>query len=149
MRLRLERQTRFPRDAVYAWWTDFAGDDHLRPGSPAKSVREIVRRDGNELWIRDRASRPLPMSIEEHVTLHPPNGYDVRARYPGADVAYGYRFEPGGRGTAVTLEVDVQPRGLGHVLVPLTTWWWRRYAARDLDFHLEEMNRDLAGFASD
>jgi hypothetical protein len=88
------------------------------------------------------------VSIEEHVTLHPPDGYAVRARYPGAEVGYAYRFEPGGRGTVVVVEVDVQPRGLGRILVPLTAWWWRRYAARDLDFHLDEMNRELTGLAS-
>jgi hypothetical protein len=144
VRFRLERLTRFPHDAVYAWWTDFREDDHVQPGSPATSVREILRRQGNEVWLQDRATRPIRVTIEEHVTLDPPNGYAVEARYPGADVEYAYRFEPTGDGTRIVLKVSVRPRGLGRVLVPLLKWWWRRYAARDLDFHLAEMERELA-----
>lgn len=143
MRLRLERRTSIPRDSAYAWWTDFREDDHGSSGSPAKSVRDIVQRSDNEVWLRDRAVRPVHVTIGEHVTLDPPNGYAVDARYPGADVAYAYRFESAERDTRIVLEVSVRPRGLGYVLVPLTAWWWRRYAARDLDFHLREMERDL------
>lgn len=88
----------------------------------------------------------MRMTIEEHVTLDPPSGYVVEAQYPGADVAYAYRFEPSeGGGTRIVLEVFVQPRGFGRILVPFTAWWWRRYAERDLDFHIEEMDRDLSG----
>lgn len=146
MRLRLERRTLLPQDAVYAWWTDFRPDDHERSGSPARSVREILRDQGDEVWLRDRAVRPIRVTIEEHVIRRPPDGYSVEARYPGADVAYSYRFEPVDRGTKIVLEASVRPRGLGQVLVPLTAWWWRRYAVRDLDFHLREMERDLGGF---
>jgi hypothetical protein len=144
MRFRFEQLNRFPRDAVYAWWTDFREDDHVRPGSPATSVREILRRQGHEVWMRDRATRPVRVTIDEHVTLDPPNGYAVEARYPGADVEYAYRFEPTADGTRIVLDVSVHPRGFGRILIPLTAWWWRRYTARDLEFHLEEMARDLS-----
>jgi hypothetical protein len=87
------------------------------------------------------------MTIDEHVTLDPPNGYAVEARYPGADVRYAYRFDPLDNGTHVTLEVEVQPRGLGRIVVPLTAGWWRRYAARDFVYHLEQMNREFEGRA--
>jgi hypothetical protein len=83
------------------------------------------------------------VTIDEHVTLDPPNGYLVEARYPGADVRYAYRFDPQDKGTRVTLDVDVQPRRLGRILVPLTAGWWPRYAARDFDYHLVEMTREL------
>jgi hypothetical protein len=143
MRFKMDRVVPFPRDAVFAWWTDFQVDDHRDPGSPARSTRIILRRSGNEIWLRDRATRPAPVTIDEHVTLDPPSGYTVEARYPGADVWYAYRFDPQERGTRVTLEADVQPRGLGRILVPLTAAWSRRYAARDLDYHLEQMAADL------
>ena len=87
------------------------------------------------------------MTIDEHVTLDPPNGYAVEARYPGADVRYAYRFDPHDSGTHVTLEVEVRPRGFGRIFVPLTAAWARRYAARDLDFHLEQMAREFEGRA--
>lgn len=96
------------------------------------------------MWLQDRAARPIRVTIDEHVTLDPPNGYAVRARYPGADVEYAYHFEPDGDGTRIVLEASVRPRGLGHFLIPVTSWWWRRYAARDLDFHLAEMAQDLS-----
>jgi len=143
MRLALDRVVPFPRDSVFAWWTDFREDDHQHPNSPARSTRRILRRSGNEIWLRDRATRPAPVTIDEHVTLDPPNGYAVAARYPGADVRYAYRFNPHDNGTLVTVDIDVQPRRLGRILVPLTATWWRRYAARDFDYHLEEMNREL------
>jgi hypothetical protein len=143
MRFKMDRVVPFPRDAVFAWWTDFQEDDHRDPGSPARSTRIILRRSGNEIWLRDRATRPVPVTIDEHVTLDPPSGYTVEARYPGADVWYAYRFDPQEGGTRVTLEADVQPRGLGRILVPLTAAWSRRYAARDLDYHLEQMTVDL------
>ena len=46
-------------------------------------------------------------------------------------------------GTTIILAASVQPRGLGRIVLPLTAWWWRRYAERDLDFHLWEMEQDL------
>jgi Polyketide cyclase / dehydrase and lipid transport len=144
MRLRLERSTGAPREAVYAWWTDFREDDHLRPGSPARSIRTILQRQSDEVWLQDRATRPIRVTIDEHVTLDAPNGYAVRARYPGADVEYAYRFEPTGDGTRILLEVSMHPRGLGHLLIPLTALWWRRYVARDFDFHMAQMTQDLS-----
>ncbi len=143
MRLTLERTVPFPRDSVFAWWTDFREDDHSHADSPARSTRLIVRRNGNEVWLRDRATRPAPVTIDEHVTLNPPNGYAVEARYPGADVRYTYRFDTEGDGTRVTVDVGVRPRHIGRILIPLAAAWWRRYAERDLDFHLEAMRRDL------
>src|SRR5438445_11280133 len=139
----VERTTPFPRDAVSAWWTDFRTDDHQHPGSPATSTRTILRRTGNEIWLQDRATRPMRVTIEEHVILDPPNGYAVDARYPAADVRYTYRFDAEGAGTRVTLDVDVRPRHVGWILIPLATPWWRRYTERDLDFHLREMERDF------
>lgn len=144
MRLTLERTVPFPRESVFAWWTDFRADDHLHADSPARSTRLIVRRSGNELWLRDRATRPAPVTIDEHVTLDPPNGYAVEARYPGADVRYTYRFDAEGDGTRVIVDVGVRPRHIGRILIPLGAAWWRRYAERDLDFHLREMDRDLS-----
>jgi hypothetical protein len=144
MRLRIERFARFSRDAVYAWWTDFREDDHVRPGSPAASVREIRQRQGTEVWLRDRATRPILVTIDEHVTLDPPNGYTVKARYPGADVEYAYRFEPTVEGTTIVLDASVSPRGIGRLLIPLTAWWWRGYASRDFDFHMAHMAQDLS-----
>lgn len=143
MDLRVERAVAFPSSRVYAWWTDFQPRDHGGIGSPARATREIVRREGQEVWLRDRATRPMRMTIDEHVTLEPPMGYTVEARYPGADVRYAYRFEPLDRGTRVVLEVAVRPRMVGRILVPLTAWWWRRYASRDLDYHLARMADDL------
>ena len=144
MKLRIERVVRFPRDAVYAWWTDFREDDHRGPDSVARSDRIILRREGNEIWLRDRATRPARVTIDEHVTLDPPNGYAVATRYPGAEVRYEYRFEPVDAGTRIVLEVRVHPRHVGRILVPLTRPWWRRYAERDTDSHLREMGRDFA-----
>jgi len=143
MRYRLDRKTPFPQEAVFAWWTDFREDDHQHPGSPAASMRFVLRRTGNEIWLKDRATRPMRVTIQEHVIVNPPLGYAVEARYPAADVRYAYRFNPHDNGTLVTVDIDVQPRRLGWILVPLTAGWWRRYAARDLDYHLGEMNREL------
>jgi hypothetical protein len=145
MKLRIERIVPFPRDSVYAWWTGFRGDDHHGPGSVARSEQTILRREGNEVRLRDRATRPARATIEEHVTLDPPTGYAVEARYPGAEVRYEYRFKPLDGGTRIVLEAYVRPRHVGWIVVPLTQPWWRRYAERDTDAHLREMNRDLGG----
>ncbi len=145
MIVRLERIVPFPRDAVYAWWTDFRPDDHPGRPSPATSSREIVRREGHEVWLRDRAARPAPVTLEEHVVLDPPNGYTVEARYPGADAHYEYRFEPTPEGTRILLEAVVRPRHLGRVLLPLFRGRVRRYAERDTDYHLRRMRQDLTG----
>ena len=147
MKFRLDRKTPFSRDAVFAWWTDFREDDHGHPGSPADSTRTILGRTGSEVWLRDRATRPMRVTIEERVFLNPPLGYAVDARYPAADVRYTYRFDAEGDGTRVTLDVDVRPRHVGWILIPLATPWWRRYTERDLDFHLDQMTRELGGRA--
>ncbi len=143
MIVRLERVAPFPRDAVYAWWTDFRPDDHPGRPSPATASREILRRQGTEVWLRDRASRPVPVTVHEHVVLDPPNGYAVEARYPGAEVRYAYRFEPTAEGTRIHLEAVVRPRHVGHLLLPLLRGWAQRYAERDTDFHLRRMGGDL------
>jgi hypothetical protein len=143
MRVRVERGVPFPRDAVYAWWTDFRTDDHRDPSSPASSRREILRRTAHEVWLRDWARRPAPVTVEEHVVLDPPNGYAVEARYPGADVRYAYRFEAAAEGTRVLLTADIRPRHLARLLVPLFRGPIQRYAERDTDFHLRTMARDL------
>ncbi len=145
MIVRIERTVPFPRDAVYAWWTDFREDDHRHSGSPSAATREVIRRRGNEVWLRDRASRPVRMTIEERVILDPPDGYSVDGRYPGATVRYAYRFEPTAEGTKLSLVADVRPRHIGWILVPITRPWWRRYAERDTDFHLQRMVEDLSG----
>jgi hypothetical protein len=148
MNLRLERVVPFPRDAVYAWWTDFREDDHRSRGSPASSRRDIVRREGNEVWLRDHARRPAPVTLTEHVVLDPPNGYAVEARYPGADVRYEYRFETTAEGSRVSLIADIRPRHIGRILVPLLRGRVERYAERDTDFHLRRMAEDLSPRAS-
>ena len=144
MKVRVDRKTPFRQDAVFEWWTDFREDDHQHQGSPATSTRTLLRRSGNEIWLQDRATRPMRVTIEEHVILDPPRGYAVEARYPAADVRYTYRFDAEGGGTRVTLDADVRPRHIGRILIPLTAAWWRRYTERDLDFHLEAMRRDLS-----
>jgi hypothetical protein len=143
MIVRLERLVPFPRDAVYAWWTDFRPDDHPGRPSPATSSREILRREGSEIWLRDRAIRPGPTTVAEHVILDPPNGYVVEARYPGADVRYEYRFERAGETTRIRVDAVIRPRHVGHLLLPLFRGWAQRYAERDTDYHLQQMASDL------
>ena len=145
MIVRVERVAPYPRDAVYAWWTDFREDDHRSRRSPASSHREILRREGDDVWLRDRATRPAPVTLEEHVVLDPPNGYAVTARYPGADVRYTYRFEPAPEGTRISLAAEIRPRHVGHILLPLLRRYAQRYAERDTDFHLRRMGEDLGG----
>ena len=149
MKLRLERVVPFPRDAVYAWWTDFREDDHRSQQSPASSRREILRREGNEVWLRDHGLRPAPVTLDEHVMLDPPNGYAVEARYPGADVRYEYWFDPSANGTRISLVADIRPRHLGRVVLPLFRSRVQRYAERDTDYHLRSMSQDLTSPASD
>ena len=148
MIVRVERTVPFARDAVYAWWTDFREDDHGSRHAPASSHREILRRDGNEVWLRDRATRPAPVNLQEHVVLEPPDGSAVEARYPGADVHYAYRFEATEQGTRISLVADIQPRHVGRILLPLFRGRVERYAARDTDYHLRSMNQDLTSPAS-
>src|SRR5881296_1500759 len=112
-----------------------------RPPASRISRRQHAHDPGAD---RERATRPMRVTIEERVILNPPLGYAVDARYPAADVQYTYRFDAEGDGTRVTLDVDVRPRHIGWILIPLATPWWRRYTERDLDFHLEAMGRDLS-----
>ncbi len=148
MRIHVERTVPFPRGAVYSWWTDFREDDHGSLGSPARSRREILRRSNDEVVLRDRATRPARVTIEAHVTLDPPDGNTVEARYPGADVRYGYRFLPAGKGTRIILDADIRARGIGYVILPFLHRWARRYVERDTDFHLRRMAEDLTPPAS-
>ncbi len=143
MIVRVERVVPFPRDAVYAWWTDFREDDHRDRQSPASSRRTVLLRNGDEVWLRDHATRPAPVTLEEQVALHPPSGYAVRTRYPGAEVRYEYRFDPVSEGTRVALRAEVVPRHLGRILLPLARTRVIRYAERDTDFHLRRMAEDF------
>ncbi len=144
MIVRIERVVPFPRDAVYAWWTDFREDDHRSRDSPASSRREILRRDGDELWLRERARRPAPVTVLEHVTLEPPRGYAVDARYPGVDARYEYRFEAAGETTRIRLTADLAPHHVARLLAFLFRGSIERYAERDTDFHIRQMAADLS-----
>ncbi len=143
MIVRIERVVPFPRDAVYAWWTDFRQDDHASHDSPASSRRDIVRREGNEVWLRERARRPVPITLVEHVTLEPPSGYAVDAHYPGVDARYAYRFEAIGETTRVCLTANLTPHHAARLLVLLFRRAIVRYAERDTDFHIRRMAEDL------
>ena len=143
MIFRAERNLPNATDLVYGWWTDFREDDHHHPGSPVRSRREILRREGREVWLRDKARRPARVTVDAHVTLDPPKGYSVESRYPGADVRYAYRFDSTAEGTKITMTVHIRPRHIGWVLVPLLANRLRRFGERDLDFHIREMARDL------
>src|SRR2546427_13003437 len=109
MKFRVDRKTPFPRDAVFAWWTDFREDDHQHPGSPADSTRMILGRTGNEGWLRDPATRPMRVTIDERVILNPPLRYASDAGYPPPDRQDTYRVHPGGGGAHVTLGLDIGP----------------------------------------
>jgi hypothetical protein len=143
MKFRIERDVPFSRDDVYGWWTDFRQDDHVPQDSPAQSHREVLRTTGNELWMRDHATKPLRVTIEEHVTLEPPNGYRVEAGYPAADVRYAYRFDAIATGTHILLDAELRPRHIGRIVYPLLRAAAIRYSERDTDFHLAQMRRDL------
>ncbi len=139
MKLHVERTVPFSRDDVYAWWTDFTEDDHRGERSPSRARRVVLRREGEEIWIRDHATRPAPVTIEEHVLLHPRSGYVVSARYPAANVRYEYRFEPIREGTRILLTAEIRPRHIGRALLPLFRGRVVRYAERDTDFHVRQM----------
>ena len=143
MIVRVERVVPFPRDAVYAWWTDFREDDHQSRQSPASSHREILRRSDNEVWLRDRARRPAPATVVEHVILEPPDGYRVDARYPAVDVRYEYRFDATPDGTSIHLRADLTPHHIARLLARLFEGSIRDYAERDTDFHIRKMTDDL------
>ncbi len=143
MIVRVERTVPFPRDAVYTWWTDFREDDHLSHHSPASSRREILRREGNQVWLRDRARRPVPLTLDEHVVLDPPNGYAVEVHYPATDVRYNYRFEPTTGGTRIVLLADLTSRHVGRPLARIFAGRILRYAERDTDFHVRRISEDL------
>jgi hypothetical protein len=145
MIVRVERVVPFPRDAVYAWWTDFRPDDHPGRPSPATSAREVLRREGNEIWLRDHARRPAPVTVEERVVLDPPNGYAVTARYPAVDAHYEYRFEATGTGTRVLLLAHLRPHHVMRLLLRVFQGRVQRYAERDTDDHLRRMSEDLRG----
>jgi Polyketide cyclase / dehydrase and lipid transport len=149
MKLRVERTVPFPPDLVYGWWTDFREDDHREDGVPSRARRTIVRRDGEQVWMRDRATRPAPVTIDEHVVLQPRRGYTVTARYPAANVRYEYQFEPVIGGTRIELSAEIYPRHMGRLFLPLFRGRVIRYAERDTDFHLRKMVRDLTHPAPD
>ncbi len=144
MRLTLERTVPFPRDDVYAWWTDFREDDHPGRPSPATSRRTVVGREGREIWLQERATRPAYLTLREHVTLDPPNGYTVSAHYPATDVRYEYRFESTWDGTRIRLVAEARPRHVMRVLLPLFRGRAQRYVERDTDYHVARMVRDLS-----
>ncbi len=148
MIVRVERTVPFPRDAVYAWWTDFREDDHGSRGGPASGLREIIRHAGHEVWLRDRARRPARVTVDEHVVLDPPGGYAVEARYPAADVRYEYRFDAHDSVTRIRLTAEIRARHVGRILLPLLRARIRRYAERDTDYHLHRMALDLSLLAS-
>ena len=149
MKLRIERIVPFPPDVVYAWWTDFREDDHRGDGAPSRARRTILRRDGEQVWLLDQATRPAPFTIDEHVLLQPRSGYQVSARYPAANVRYEYRFEPVRGGTRIELRAEIDPRHIGRFLLPLFRRRVIRYAERDTDFHVRKMVRDLTPPAPD
>src|SRR3989442_15660622 len=110
MKFRLDRKTPFSRDAVFAWWTDFREDNHGHPGSPADSTRTILGRTGSEVWLRDRATRPIQVTFDEGMVLYARPGHALARPYPASIHQYAYLSDTADDSTSTRLDLHVRPR---------------------------------------
>lgn len=134
-------------DAVYAWLTDFSGDDHAseayRRGAGVAnkkhkpSSRTVLSREGNVLRIEDRSGRSKYTST---VTLDP------AARAIRIQGGFGYdstwSASPEGSGTKLAVRGQAG-HGLVGSLMRLFAGPMRRSMGCDFNGHLEDARASL------
>ena len=137
-----------PPDAVYAWLSDYAEDDHanprfrkgagVKPDDRTHNRRTVERRDERHLVVHDEWGRQrFAMEVELA-----PEAREVRLRgqhgYRGA-----WRAEPDGAGTRVVCEGRLEPTGLARLFAPLFARMLMKQMKGDFEGHVEDLRQTL------
>ena len=137
-----------PPDAVYAWLSEYAEDDHsnerFRRGSGAtddkRSHRVVERKDERRLVVRDEWGR---QRFEMQVELAP------EAREVRLTGQMGYRAvwraTPDGEETRVTSEGRLEPKGLMRLFAPMFAGAFMKQMKADFEGHVTDLRESLAG----
>lgn len=129
-----------PPDAVFEWWTDYG-----EPGERARvhhglgaSTREVLRREGDRLVLRDRFAGA---HLDHDVRVRASERRVDENYVGGVGLPYRstWRFEPadGGRATRITREFHASVPGPGF-LEELGAPAVRRALEKDMEAHVRE-----------
>lgn len=142
MRLRIERPTSVPPDALFAWWSDLREGPHDHATfAPGAGERRILARGEGWADVEDRG-RFLGLPLVEHyiavfraerreVGVHGGNNW---SRFSAT-----YRFEEG----RAVLEAEIVSLGLLALFDALQRPLVRRFLEKDLEGHLADAARDI------
>jgi hypothetical protein len=138
-----------PPDAVFAWMSDYAPDDHanerFQRGAGVKADdrthnhRVVARKDARHLVVRDEWGR---RRFELQVELAP----EAREIRLAGQMGYRgvWRAAPDGAGgTRVTSEGALEPRGALRLFAPLFAGAFVRQMKQDFDGHVADMRESL------
>lgn len=145
-------RVRVPRDAAFAWWTDYREDDHAGPRWEGfgEGTRTVVEKDDEHALLHDTFQGH---AIETEVAFDPPDRVALEGEALGTRFSAEIVFEearteddPDGPLTVIHARGEVAPEGL---LARLSSPLWMGRVVdtikRDLDIHGEEMEEALGG----
>lgn len=137
--------TEGPRDAVFAWWTDYHPDDHK--GRLFRSYGDVERRvvwtePGKGVEYRDEGKvLRLPFEARTVAEITPPERIKGRTESMRGTLHTDYWFEalPGG-GTRITARAEYEPPKVVQKFAPLTDTMIHAALAYDLRAHVKEFD---------
>ena len=77
---------------LYEWWTDLSGEGYV--GVALKGI-ELIGEDGEKRLVRTRWTlMGFTTSLEEHLTVNPPDHWIWEPRMMGIHAAHNFRLKP-------------------------------------------------------
>lgn len=144
--IRLVRRFPFPRDAAYAWLTDFEEEDAQRAKGAVVAERRVVERGpGRVVYEGETAVLGVRTFSRTEVALSPPDRWHARVTKgprTGSETHYSLVPVEGGSELTLTYRFVLQPAvrmALLRVLKPLV----RRELSRMWDGFEDAMRREL------
>lgn len=138
------------RDSLFAWWTDYAEEDHAtrafaRYGHVTRRVVWLEPGKGVEYEDEGKVIG-LPVTFRTTAEFTPPERVKARTscQYGVLDTDYWFEALPGG-GTRVTARAHYTEPRVVRKVAPLTNTALQGALAYDLRTHLKEFERDVLG----
>ena len=135
------------RDAIYAWWTDYAEHDHrhrafARYGDVARRVVWREPAKGVE-YVDEGRIIGIPVTLRTTATLAPPERVHARTDSRWGVLETDYWFEAlGGGGTRITARAQWQEHPAVRFAAPLTQTVLHGALAYDLRTHVKEFEAE-------
>lgn len=141
----IERRLPRPRDAAYAWLTDFESEDVARAGAVLQKRRILERGPTRIVYEAEQQVLGRQTGGTTEVTLHPPDRWEARVTQgPRLGSFTHYRLVPDAEGARLTVHYHlVQVDGVKHAIMRLAKPLVKRELERMWDGFSSALTREI------